>query len=144
MKLRIRTRVNQNYQRVWAGFDRELFLLLSPPFPPISLLRFDGCHRGDVVEVELNFLFFRQVWKSEIVDQQMGADEISFVDEGRRLPFFLKYWRHRHRILRRDNQSEIVDDITFRSPFVLLDYVLYPVMYLQFAYRRPIYRKVFA
>jgi ligand-binding SRPBCC domain-containing protein len=126
------------------GFDRQLFLLLNPPFPPFSLLRFDGCHRGDIVEVELNFLFFRQVWKSEIVDQQMGAEEISFVDEGRQLPFFLKYWRHRHRILRWGNQSEIVDDISYRSPFLLFDYLLYPVMYLQFAYRRPIYRKVFA
>jgi len=144
MKLCIRTQVNQNYHQVWAGFDRQLFLLLSPPFPPVSLRRFDGCHRGDIVEVELNFLFFRQVWKSEIVDQQMGADEVSFIDEGRRLPFFLKYWRHHHRILRRGNQSEIVDDISYHSPFLLFDYLLYPVMYLQFAYRRPIYRKVFA
>jgi ligand-binding SRPBCC domain-containing protein len=143
MKLRIRTSVHQSYQQVWAGFDRNLFLLLNPPFPPVKVLRFDGCHKGDEVHLELNFLLFRQVWKSNIVDQQMDAEEIYFVDEGFQLPFFLKYWRHRHRILRRGNQAEIVDDISFRTPFFLFDYLLYPVMYLQFAYRKPIYRKVF-
>jgi len=143
MKLRIRTSVHQSYQQVWAGFDRNLFLRLNPPFPPVKVLRFDGCHKEDEVHLELNFLLFRQVWKSEIVDQQMSAEEIYFVDEGFQLPFFLKYWRHRHRILRRGSQAEIVDDISFRTPFFLFDYLLYPVLYLQFAYRRPIYRKVF-
>jgi ligand-binding SRPBCC domain-containing protein len=143
MKLRIRTSVHQSYRQVWAGFDRNLFLRLNPPFPPVQVLRFDGCHTGDEVHLELDFLLFRQTWKSKIVDQQMSAEEIYFVDEGFQLPFFLKYWRHRHRILRRGSQAEIVDDIAFRTPFFLFDYLLYPVMYLQFAYRKPIYRKVF-
>ncbi len=140
----LRTVVNQPYQRVWLGFDRELFLKLSPPFPPVRLLRFDGCRKGHVVQLELNFLLFRQRWDSLITEQKSDAEEIYFIDEGQQLPFFLRYWRHRHRILRRGAHSEIVDDISFRTPFLLCDYLCYPILYLQFLYRKPIYRRVFA
>ncbi|MES2733991.1 MAG: hypothetical protein V4714_19745 [Bacteroidota bacterium] len=143
MRIIIRTPVKQSYQQVWASFGRDLFLKLAPPFPPVKLIRFDGCQTGDIVSMELNFLLFRQVWESAIVAQESNSEEIYFIDEGRKLPFFLQYWHHRHRILRRGAQAEIIDDITFRSPFRLLDFLLYPVLYLQFVYRRPIYKKLF-
>ena len=143
MHLVIRTAVDQSPDRVWEGFDRKLFLSLNPPFPPVQLLRFDGCRVGDEVHLELNFLLFRQVWESVITEQQQTPEEIWFVDEGRKLPFFLRYWRHRHRLLRRGNRTDIVDDITFRSPFILFDYLLYPVLCLQFLYRKPIYCRTF-
>jgi len=79
------------------------------------------------------------------VDQQTTADEIYFIDEGTRLPFFLAYWHHRHRLLRAaDGSTTIVDDITFQTPSRLTDYFFYPLLWLQFAYRKPIYRRVFS
>jgi len=144
MKLTIQTRVNQSYQQVWAGFDKTLFDQLSPPFPPVRVVRFDGCYRGDVVDLELNFLLFKQRWVSHITDQQTNDTEIFFVDEGRRLPFFLSQWAHRHRILKDQDNAIIADEITFRTPFWLTDYLFYPLLWLQFAYRKPIYRRVFA
>lgn len=144
MRILLRTFVNHPYERVWAGFDRKLFLQLSPPFPPVRLLRFDGCRQGDVIQLELNFLLFRQRWDSLITEQKSDTEEISFIDEGRQLPFFLRYWRHHHRILRRGSRSEIVDDISFRTPFLFFDYLVYPILYLQFLYRKPIYRRVFS
>ena len=143
MRLIITTPVNQSCAHVWAGFDRDLFLRLSPPFPPVALLRFDGCLPGDEVHLELNFLLFRQRWESRITEQQRTPEEIYFIDEGQKLPFFLQYWRHHHRLLCRGANTEIVDDITFRAPAWLPDFLLYPILYLQFRYRRPIYRRVF-
>ncbi|MBD0260611.1 MAG: hypothetical protein ICV83_33250, partial [Cytophagales bacterium] len=52
-------------------------------------------------------------------------------------------WRHRHEIRQHGTGSLIVDDVSFRSPNRLLDWLLYPVMYLQFAYRKPVYRRLF-
>ncbi len=137
-------------ERVWNGFDRSLFDQLSPPFPPVEVMRFDGCLTGDVVQLRLNFLLFKQDWTSKIVDQQTiatadGPTEIYFIDQGTQLPFFLAYWHHRHRILRDSatGGAVIVDDVTFRTPFRLTDYLFYPLLWLQFAYRRPIYRRVF-
>ena len=40
--------------------------------------------------------------------------------------------------------TEIVDDITYKTPTWLTDYLLYPVMWLQFAARKPVYRRVFS
>lgn len=144
MHLLLQTRVRQPPPAVWAGFDRSLFDQLSPPFPPVDVVRFDGCRAGDVVHLRLNFLLFRQDWISLITGQQTGPDEIYFVDQGTRLPFFLTYWQHRHRLLRDPaGGTVIVDDVTFRTPLRLTDYLMYPLLWLQFAYRKPIYRRVF-
>jgi len=144
MHIILETVVQAALPDVWSGFDRKLFDQLSPPFPPVEVVRFDGCLRGDVVILRLNFLMFRQDWESLITDQQTRADEIYFIDEGVRLPFFLRYWRHRHRLVRHESGGTVViDDITFRTPFRLLDYLMYPLLWAQFAYRKPIYKRVF-
>ncbi|QJW90416.1 hypothetical protein HNV11_14020 [Spirosoma taeanense] len=144
MQLLLKTHVNQSLPVVWAGFNRTLFDRLSPPFPPVDVVRFDGCLPGDVVHLRLNFLFFRQDWISLITDQQTTGQEIYFIDQGTKLPFFLASWRHHHRLLRHPSGGTVVvDDINFSTPFQLTDYLMYPLMWLLFAYRKPIYRAVF-
>lgn len=144
MKIYIATEVNQPIQSVWKGFNLSLFKALAPPFPPVEVKVFDGCLTGDVVSLELNFFVAKQRWTSVITDQKSTDDEIYFVDFGTELPFFLKFWEHRHRIVRQGKSAVIIDDITFKSPFLVLDYLLYPFLYLQFLYRKPIYRKLFS
>lgn len=144
MKIYIATEVNQSIQQVWKGFDLSLFKALAPPFPPVEVKVFDGCMKGNIVSLELNFIVAKQRWTSVITDQKNTEDEIYFVDFGTALPFFLKFWEHRHRIVRKGKSAIIIDDITFKSPFLLLDYLLYPFLYLQFLYRKPIYKKLFA
>ncbi len=143
MRLTVTTPVRQDYITVMKGFTEQLFMRLNPPFPPVKLLRFDGCKKGDVVSLELNFILFKQRWDSLIVESELNDREFYFIDEGKKLPFFLKYWHHHHRILKDGTHTRLVDDITFRSPFLLMDYLLYPVLWLQFWYRKPVYRKVF-
>ncbi|MCK8494318.1 hypothetical protein M0L20_20795 [Spirosoma sp. RP8] len=144
MHLVLKTHVNQPIATVWNGFDRSLFNRLSPPFPPVEVVRFDGCLQGDVVHLRLNFLLVKQDWVSLIVDQQSTDQEIYFVDQGTRLPFFLTSWHHRHRLLRDSgNGTVIVDDIRFKTPFLVADILLYPVMWLLFTYRKPIYKRTF-
>ncbi|AXE19810.1 hypothetical protein DR864_19715 [Runella rosea] len=144
MKLILRTPVQQSYLQVWKGFDETLFRRLSPPFPPVRVVRFDGCLKGNTVELELNFFLFKQLWTSKITEQQGNAEEVFFIDEGVKLPFFLSYWRHRHRIIKDGEHTIIADEIEFRTPSVLTDYLFYPLLYGQFLYRKPIYRKVFS
>ena len=146
MKLTLRTDVRQPMAQVWAGFDRALFDKLSPPFPPVEVVRFDGCMKNDTVILRLNFLFFKQNWTSRIVDQRTTPTEIFFVDEGTQLPFFLAYWHHRHRLIAdpATGGTTIADEITFRTPTRLTDYLFWPLLWVQFAYRKPIYRRVFS
>ena len=111
--------------------------------PGNFLLRFDGREVGDEVHLELNFLLFRQAWVSRITEVQRDERDISFVDEGIELPFFLTAWRHRHRIAAYRGGTVIFDEIEFRASNLLLELFLWPVLYLQFLYRRPVYRRFF-
>lgn len=143
MKINIETQVEQDYLKVKDGFNETLFTKLSPPFPPVKLLRFDGSKKGDFVSLELNFLFFKQKWTSEITEDKTTDQEFYFIDKGIELPFFLKEWQHKHRIINSKKGSIIRDEITYKSGFSLLTLLLYPALFLQFLYRKPIYRKIF-
>jgi ligand-binding SRPBCC domain-containing protein len=143
MKINIETKVDQNYLAVKEGFDETLFTKLSPPFPPVKLLRFDGSKKGDIVSLELNFLLFKQKWTSEIIEDNTTSKEFYFVDKGVQLPFFLKEWQHRHRLIKVGDNTVIRDEITYKGAFGIFTVLLYPALYLQFLYRKPIYKKIF-
>ena len=145
MHVILRTAVAQPPAQVLAGFTRELFIALAPPFPKLRLLRFDGCRTGDQVEIELDTLVKRLPWTSLIVDDGQLADgTLFFVDEGQTLPPPLRYWRHRHLIQPGpQGGSIIVDDLEYRTATPALDALLYPAIWAQFAWRKPIYRRWF-
>lgn len=144
MKLKITTPVKAPLENVKAGFTRDLFLSLNPPFPPVQLRQFDGCVAGDKVELELNFIFFKQTWVSDIIEDQESEDRWYFIDVGTRLPFFLKSWRHHHQVERVGDGSRIIDDITFSTGTILTDLLMYPALLGQFLYRKPVYKKIFS
>ena len=145
MHVTLRTAVAQPPAQVMAGFTQELFVALAPPFPRLRLLRFDGCRTGDRVEIELDVLVQRLRWTSLITDAGQQPDgTLFFVDEGQTLPPPLRYWRHRHLVQPGPaGGSVIVDALEYRTASRLLDVVLYPAMWAQFAWRRPIYRRWF-
>lgn len=140
MRIVVSTKVEQNFISVYRGFDRKLFLALKPPLMPMRLLRFDGCKRGDEVHVRLGF---GQEWISLITDFNQTSQQIYFIDEGVKLPAFLKYWKHKHRMVKEDSGTLIIDDITYQSPYKWLDWVLYPFLKWSFTYRKPIYQRFF-
>ncbi|MCH7401669.1 hypothetical protein ACFOUP_14570 [Belliella kenyensis] len=139
----ISTKVEQSYLEVKEGFNQNLFKKLSPPFPPVKLLRFDGSNEGDLVSLELNFIFFKQTWTSIITKDHTDANEFYFIDKGIKLPFFLKKWQHKHRVINDGKSSIIIDEIAYQAPFSWMTLLLYPALYLQFIYRKPIYKKIF-
>ena len=100
---------------------------------------------GDQVEIELDTLVKRLPWTSLIVDDGLLADgTLFFVDEGQTLPPPLRYWRHRHLIQPGpQGGSIIVDDLEYRTATPALDALLYPAIWAQFAWRKPIYRRWF-
>lgn len=143
MKISIRTKVKQDFKRVFADFNRTLFLKLAPPFPKLKLLRFDGCRKGDLVEVELNTGIGKKRWTSLITDFRQNEYEIYFIDQGQELPSPLTFWKHKHVITKNGDNAIIRDLIEYSTGSRWLDLLLYPIMYAQFLYRRPIYKRMF-
>lgn len=143
MHIQITTQVKAGLATVQQGFNESLFRKLSPPFPVVDVERFDGCETGDVVVLRLQFGLFSQVWESTITSHREESTSWEFVDEGTRLPFFLKSWRHRHLVVAQSTGARIVDDIHYTTGTLLTDVLLFPALWLQFVYRKPIYRRVF-
>ncbi len=144
MNFTITTKIDQPYLKVKEGFNEKLFRKLNPPFPKVELQRFDGCQKGDVVDMKLLFGVFDQRWESIITADDTTETYFFFQDEGRALPFFLKSWKHRHWVKKAGSYScEIVDDVHFSTGNYLTDLLMFPVMQAQFLYRKPIYKKFF-
>ena len=143
MNFRIETRVGQSAKMVLDGFNEDLFLALKPPLMPLELIRFDGCEKGDKVQLVLGIKPLSQKWDALVVEHGEDDGKFYFTDIGETLPFPLKDWKHRHQILKLDDGSIIVDDITYTTGFSLLDVLMYPIMYLQFYIRKPVYRRLF-
>ncbi len=144
MKLKISTPVNASVQKVKEGFNIDLFKALAPPFPRLNVKRFDGSKKDDLVELELDFFTHKQTWVSLITYDHTDDKIFEFIDIGKELPFPFKKWRHHHIVQKNSYGSDIIDDIEYSSGSRILDILLYPLMYLQFAYRKPVYRKLFA
>jgi len=109
----------------------------------VKLLQFDGCKKGDKVALELNFLLFKQHWISDIIEDQETDESWYFIDLGTQLPFFLSRWKHHHGVETSVPGSIIIDNIDFSTGYILTDLFMYPLLYFQFLYRKPIYRKHF-
>ncbi|MDP5170151.1 MAG: hypothetical protein NWR72_07890 [Bacteroidia bacterium] len=144
MRITLSTPVAGHHAGIMARFDRELFEQLSPPGAKVDLIRFDGSETGDLVHIRLHLpLMPAQNWISKIVDHGSDDNTSWFVDEGKTLPWFLSAWQHRHVVKQEGDHSLIIDDIRFTAPLWLPDFLLYPVLWAQFAWRRPVYRRVF-
>jgi ligand-binding SRPBCC domain-containing protein len=143
MRLLFETELNTPQEKIIAGFDRELFIFLSPPGVKVDLVRFDGCKKGDEVHLHIRSGGLQQEWVSLITEDSHTAQEWSFVDEGKKLPWPLKKWRHHHRVLSTgDKTSKIIDDINFECALGLSP-LMYPILWASFAVRPGRYRKFF-
>jgi len=143
VRIKIKTKVSATLAEVQEGFNKDLFLQLSPPFPKVELQFFEGSTKGDLVSLELNFGLFKQTWTSKIMEDGEKDGRWYFIDEGTELPFFLKSWRHLHVVESRAEGSVIIDDITYTTGTIFTDLVMYLPMLGQFLYRKPIYKRVF-
>lgn len=129
--------------KVFNAFDEKLFRKLSPPYPKLKLIRFDGSAPGDVVDVELQTGLKSFRWTSLIVDRKVTDSEAYFVDEGQQLPPPLRTWHHKHLVSKNGSGAIIHDIITYSTGIKPLDLLLYPLMKLQFGMRGPVYQREF-
>ena len=138
----VRTRINAPMQDVWTQFDAALLSKLSPPFPKVRIVRFDGCQTGDLVSLELNLLVAKLIWTSQITDSIQNEAFCAFVDEGVKMPFGLQFWQHKHRVKKITEEScEIIDEISFDTRNAFLNYLLFPFLWGMIFYRKPFYKK---
>lgn len=144
MRIYFETTVKGDFKSVFSRFDRDLFLFLTPPAQPVTLLRFDGSVKGDEIHLKFGFPVYGN-WVSIVTDSGETEDACFFIDEGRTLPMGLRDWKHIHTVKKSlvPGHSVIVDDMHFSTGNWLFDRLLYPALYLAFIGRKPKYKKYF-
>ena len=136
--------VNTAKEKVVNGFNLKLFNFLSAGFPPVQVLRFDGCSVGNEVHLLLGPKPFGSKWISQITEATDTDLLWQFVDVGVALPFPLKRWRHTHSVLKISNsETKITDHMEFSSGLCLLDALLKPMLYAIFVKRKGLYKRFF-
>lgn len=145
MKLiEISTEVKNSIQNIKNGFNKSLFKKLTPPGVKVDLLRFDGCSQGDEVHLSISNLLMKEAkWISLISEEVQTSEMWKFVDVGKVLPWPLKTWEHHHIVKMVNDKVYIVDQIQYSCGNSILEVLFYLPLYLQFYYRKPIYRKEF-
>ncbi len=144
MRIYFETPINLPFEKVKDQFNRELFLCLSPDLIPFELKRFDGCKKGDEVHLILGPKGFRQEWVSLITLDETTEKGWSFIDEGTKLPWPLKTWKHQHRVDKvSDSECKIVDDIQYQCSPTFLGPWMKPFLWSVFAVRPGRYKKFF-
>jgi ligand-binding SRPBCC domain-containing protein len=143
MNIKLKTKVDGNYKDIMRQFDLKLFEALKPRYGNMEIIQFTGSKSGDKVHLQFNSPL-KAEWISIIIDHGETKTSSFFIDEGIKLPFPLSYWRHKHIVQKITNStSYIIDDITFKGPFFLLTWILYPAIYIGFYPRQKIYKKYF-
>lgn len=144
MRLVLSSVVERNWLEVKSRFNRELFLSLKPPLIQLQLLRFDGCAAGDEVHVIINTVGIKQKWISHITKSEQTEREWSFVDQGHKIPWPIKSWRHHHRVISLSaGETLIVDDINFECMAPWMEPLMYPFLWAAFVIRPLRYKKFF-
>jgi ligand-binding SRPBCC domain-containing protein len=138
MNIVLKSKVIGDMTTVYNRFDQNLFRYLLPP--GAELLEFGGSKKGDIVHL---ILPLAGEWVSQITENGMSVDSCYFIDEGTKLPFPLKKWRHKHILYRAGNSTIIEDNMTFSTGSVITDMLLYPVLLLSFLPRVWQYKSYF-
>lgn len=143
MRIVLRSVVKAHFKNVAADFSHDLFVFLLPPKFVASLVAYEGSKPGSKVHIRFR-LPYPSDWISVIKSEVKDENNYVFVDEGEKLPFGLKSWRHIHSVKKMHEQStEIIDDMNFSTGIRLLDYILYPFLFLSFYPRKNLYKKYF-
>ena len=138
INITLRSKVRGELTTIYKHFDADLFRYLLPP--GAQLIEFGGSKQGDIVHIKLPIA---GEWISEITEDGVSTDTCYFIDEGRKLPFPLKAWRHKHILHRAGNSTIIEDQINYATGNILADLLIYPVLYLSFLPRVSQYKQYF-
>ena len=143
MNLILKSAVKGNYIKVMKAFDRSLFEALKPTIGKMEIAEFTGSQKGD--RVHMKFLSpVKAEWISDIVEDEVTDTRAWFIDVGVKLPWPLATWTHQHIVEKIDEEnSMIIDDITFTGSNFLFTLLLYPALFLGFYPRKSVYKSYF-
>lgn len=142
VKFTVSTQIHElTPEEVYRVFNYDLLWALSPPFAKPRAVLYEGNRPGHRMVFGLVTPLGTKHWAGRVTEEGHTANEIYFVDEGEQMPFGLRLWRHKHRMIRNGAGTLLRDEVRFETRNPLFTALLFPVLYAQFIYRKPRYEK---
>ncbi|PRO66742.1 SRPBCC family protein [Alkalicoccus urumqiensis] len=108
-----KTEMEEPKEKVWNFFQKNDNLVAITGFPKIELEGDRTVYEGAQIVLHMNFYLFKLRWEGAIVERQEGA---YFIDEGRKLPFPFRSWRHTHAFKETaEGKTRMIDRVEFSS-----------------------------
>ena len=115
------------------------FLKYLIALQPVKVIRWDGIYDGAIAHMK--FWFFG--WKDFIVAHGDNKDDeisFSFKDNGTNLPFGLTLWEHVHKVVKIEENIEIIDEIFFLGKSRVIMFFVTPILILPIFLRKVLYK----
>lgn len=141
MKINVQTfiKTDQDLSVIFNSFNKEMFCYLTKN-APVKPIRYDGDYIGAEIHLQLT-LPWKDEWISVITERSINDTSCFFIDEGKKLPFNILQWKHKHIVHKVKNGVIIEDDITFKTANYLLDVFWWLSFIPQFLARKSQYKK---
>ncbi|MCP4521899.1 MAG: hypothetical protein GY827_09470 [Cytophagales bacterium] len=141
MKINVQTFIetDEDLSVIFKLFNKDMFYYLTKN-APVKPIRYDGDEIGAEIHLQLT-IPWKDEWVSVITERVLEDDCCYFVDEGAKLPFNIRTWKHKHIVHKVDRGVIIEDDITFTSTDWFSDRFWWLSFLPQFLARKSQYRK---
>lgn len=143
MQLTLKSPVNADFETVKSGFNMKLLSFLSPPGTSLLIKRFDGMHRGAVMDFTIKTPLVSLDWKGFVSGFYSSRSIWGFTDEGSKLPAGLQKWHHLHLIKRQNGSVFIYDRVTWKGKNIFITVLWFLPVFFMLAIRKPRYKKYF-
>jgi len=114
-----KTEIAKPKSEVWSFFQTNKNLAAITAFPKINILGDVDVFEGASVHLQLDFFVIKLHWQGKITKV---VHEAYFIDEGERLPFPFKSWKHVHAFKKiSDNETKMIDRVEYEAyvpPFI--------------------------
>ena len=133
---------NIEYLNVVSAFQNLKFIKFLIKWQPVKIVKWDGIYNNDKAHFKFWFFYWHD-FKVKHNLYKFNKNQLSFEDQGVKLPLGLKSWNHQHIVDKQDNCVIIRDRITFSHHYYFMSLILYPMLVFPILIRKFLYKKYF-
>ena len=130
---------NVSMKSARTAFNNVAFLKHLITLQPVKIMVWEGTYDGALAHMRFWFLG----WKDFMVQHKNNSqlkNSFSFKDQGTVLPFRLTKWTHSHKVIKRGENIEILDEIYFDGDKKILALMFYPILIAPIFFRKILYK----
>ena len=121
------------------AFNDIDFLKHLVTLQPVRVIKWEGTFDGALAHMK--FWFFG--WRDFIVKHGSNVENdnlFSFMDIGSVLPFGLNKWEHTHKVIQKDSNINIIDNIEFACKVKFVEIFIFPILIAPIIVRKILYK----